>query len=433
MNPTNPKSRPASPPPVARPLNFTPAPAPTSSVPLVPVPQTPVVSHSAHLAATPPTLDPKLVKAPDAFDGTAVDRTVFREWRSKLERYVRLTSGPSPMWSDVSVRDVLSLHLTQDAFTWLETTTHLVFSSPSSLLDALETHFIEPQDKYVKRLKSELEHRTDKFKMKPSTLVSAYHLWFTTVLARLGPAAHPPLDTILDYYKEGVRPSLLKAAFAKSEPTSLADAHDALLQAEKYDPPTSSSAQSPSTPNSSSQKPRTNSHSAKAVRAALTSLHLDSTVVDAMLAAMPVRPPGARQSPPAPAPGGAPRFAPLTESEREYLRANGGCYKCRQLGHMRSACPSLSAGPAPPLPAPVAPQTVVPAPRLPQSAPRSVAPSFTQLPPAVPAVNATTVDAESLAASTLDSAFSDVGSSVSHQDLQDFATAFAAYKLASKN
>ena len=35
---------------------------------------------------------------------------------------------------------------------------------------------------------------------------------------------------------------------------------------------------------------------------------------------------------------------PLTKEEREELIKNGGCFKCRQLGHKSFQCPELAAG-----------------------------------------------------------------------------------------
>jgi hypothetical protein len=50
-----------------------------------------------------------------------------------------------------------------------------------------------------------------------------------------------------------------------------------------------------------------------------------------------------RRRPSSPHPGSfTQRLAPLTEAERDYLRKNNGCFKCRKLGHYQSSCPRNS-------------------------------------------------------------------------------------------
>ena len=60
------------------------------------------------------------------------------------------------------------------------------------------------------------------------------------------------------------------------------------------------------------------------------------------------RPP--KQDTPAPLQAAAvqpasPALNKLTQQEREHLRANNGCFRCRQLGHMASACPNFATPP----------------------------------------------------------------------------------------
>jgi len=67
------------------------------------------------------------------------------------------------------------------------------------------------------------------------------------------------------------------------------------------------------------------------------------------------------------------QYTRLTPAEREELRRTGGCFRCRQKGHMASQCPrnvqvaAVESAPAP-IPAPAAP---VPAPAAPVPAPAS--------------------------------------------------------------
>jgi hypothetical protein len=453
----------------ARPLDFRSpqvypvhAPAPAFPAPVLPhsaspASVTPLSSQSssalpsslappAPTAPTPPTsgVDPKLVKAPDSFTGVELDRTLFLEWRSKIERYIRLTHplgrSPDAVWNPTDVRDLLSLHLSGAAFTWLETSP-VPFPSPSHVLDALATRFIEPASTYQTRLSRELEHRDASNKMKSSTTVAAYDQWFHTTLSRLG--THAPSPALqLQYYKDGVRPSLLAKAFALAEPTDLLDARIKLEQAERYDPPTRSGALPPPPAPASRRFPssKPTKQWVAATRSALTSLAFDDDQITTMLTALH----GPRTSAHVKAPAVAPHVprAPITDQEREYLRANNGCYRCRQLGHMRAACP-LQFQPRPASLPPANPTLGTPGPPIPLPSPvlpRAPAPRGT---PSTPSVTAATVLAPAPPVDQADlatvpghpsvDAFSDIGSSVSHQDLQDLAVTLAAYHAARKN
>ena len=65
------------------------------------------------------------------------------------------------------------------------------------------------------------------------------------------------------------------------------------------------------------------------------------------------RPPKPFGSFPKPSPGPSPTGGPtkLTPQEKEYLRKNNGCYRCRQIGHLSTQCPSYASTSTAPLPA----------------------------------------------------------------------------------
>jgi Retrotransposon gag protein/Zinc knuckle len=70
------------------------------------------------------------------------------------------------------------------------------------------------------------------------------------------------------------------------------------------------------------------------------------------------RPTGAFLRPsPGPSTTGGP--TKLTPSEKEYLRKNNGCYRCRQLGHLSTQCPTY---PSTPTATPSAPPQLKPQP-----------------------------------------------------------------------
>ena len=394
---------------------------------------------AATSAAAPRTLDPKLLVTPPPFSGdpAARDRSAFCEWRIKVERYLRITGGGAFDY------DTLSLLFSSTAFSKLQELRrlHPTWSEATSFLDAIEHQFIESPDVYAARIRAELRDAHSR-RMKPSQSVQEYDNSFHALLGQLPPDDRPSDKDLLDCYKAALRPDLRKAAFATGAPRTLAEAKVRLEIAELEYPPSGTTPLPGNPARAKSSKPL----SVKAVRASLTAANVPPDVVELCAAALSTRPPTHAAATTA-GPAGSGRPARLTSEERERLMRQGACLRCRQLGHLARDCPvqwpASAQRPAQnPQPlgtqAPVAPPAPIaqaPNPRPPSSSASSA--QRYRLNHIAPATQPSANPEDTAAATPQDepdtSTFSDVGSSVSHQDLVDFGVAFAAFRAAQKN
>ena len=77
----------------------------------------------------------------------------------------------------------------------------------------------------------------------------------------------------------------------------------------------------------------------------LTTLHDAESLAleadDALFKATPKPPRGDRRDLNAVSTPPSGKLTKLTDKEREYLRKNGGCFKCRKLGHIGTNCPNV--------------------------------------------------------------------------------------------
>ena len=280
--------------------------------------------------------------------------------------------------------------------------------------------------------------------MKPSQSVQEYDNAFHALLGQLPPDDRPSAKDQLDCYKAALRPDLRRAAFATGAPLTLAEAKLRLEVAELEFPPSGSGGANPTPPPGNPARAKSSKLSVKAVRASLTAANVPPDVVELCAAALSARPQTHASA--TTAAGSSSRPARLTAEERERLMRQGACLRCRQLGHLARDCPvqwpatTQRTAPNPqPLgtPAPAAPTATIPQapnPRPPSAAGSSSSAQRYRLNHIAPATQPSATPEDTATATPQDepdtSAFSDVGSSVSHQELVDFGVAFAAFRAA---
>jgi len=290
------------------------------------------------------------IPQPDKLSADQPSQTTVNNFIFAVENYLH-DVYPDSAYDPPQKARLVANFLTGASKTWYrQATRHQPFASPTALFDALRKHFIP--DDYVQTLRDDLKHCVQGV----NESIEMYHRRFMEIVLELDSSA-PSQEELVRLFTDGCKANIRQCSFITTVPTSVDDARIIALRAQRNLRPASKALAQPPPAPLSSVRPG----GPKMVQAVKKALHAMGFAPTSM-------PPTPTPAPPLASPGRPPLSNPrkLTAEERQRLLESGGCFRCRQQGHLASVCPNF-----PPSVPPSQPPATPPKPRTSMASPSS--------------------------------------------------------------